>query len=75
MYRMATQKRRIIYLSDEDWARLGAKSRAEKRTISALIRDLLEDAPRDRAEAAAWEGTSPDLRPFNSRPFTPVPKR
>jgi hypothetical protein len=47
---MSTYKRRIVYLSDEEWSTLLAESKARKQTISSLIRDWLRDA---------WTATSP----------------
>ena len=35
---MATMKRRVIYLTDEQWADLQAQARGERTTISNLIR-------------------------------------
>jgi len=41
---MSTYKRRIVYLSDEEWSTLLAESKARKQTASSLIRDWLRDA-------------------------------
>jgi hypothetical protein len=40
MHRMATQKRRIVYLSDEEWLMLKAHARAHGVSISQTIRDM-----------------------------------
>lgn len=37
------QKRRVIYLSDDQWATLGAESKARRQSISSLVRDWLRD--------------------------------
>jgi len=49
MHRMATQKRRVVYLSDEAWET--AKSKAAKRglSISAYIQSHLVVSAEDRA--------------------------
>ena len=79
MYRMATYKRRIVYLSDEEWEALRAQARGETTTISNLIRHGLALVPPSKAseqstvEYHAPKGAAP-LERFNSRPFTPVPK-
>lgn len=38
---MSTYKRRIVYLSDEEWEQLGRVAKDRKITISATVRDLL----------------------------------
>jgi hypothetical protein len=38
---MSTYKRRIVYLSDEEWEQLGRIAKGLKQTISATVRDLL----------------------------------
>jgi hypothetical protein len=38
---MSTYKRRIVYLSDEEWEQLARIAKGQKATISATIRDLL----------------------------------
>ena len=53
MHRMSTYKRRIVYLSDEEWATLHQESKAREQTISSLIRDWLRDA---------WTPTPPPER-------------
>jgi macrodomain Ter protein organizer (MatP/YcbG family) len=40
---MSTYKRRIIYISDEEWTGLAALAQKRKLTISATIRELLTD--------------------------------
>lgn len=42
MHRMATQKRRVIYLSDEEWAKVGERSSAFGLSRSAYIGKLIE---------------------------------
>jgi hypothetical protein len=83
MHRMATQKRRVIYLSDEDWAALKARAIRDRQTISAVIRSMLDDEGFDgdvgrefRARMAQPVGrvTAIEAERFNRRPFTPVPK-
>jgi hypothetical protein len=41
MHRMATMKRRIVYLSDEEWTRIGVIATDHGLTISAEIRGRL----------------------------------
>lgn len=41
MHRMATQKRRIVYLSDEEWRTLTEQAETNGTTISAYIRSAL----------------------------------
>jgi hypothetical protein len=41
MHRMATYKRRIVYLSDKEWAEIAATARGMDMTASAYIRTLI----------------------------------
>jgi hypothetical protein len=41
---MAKYKRRVVYLSDEEWAELLRRSLAEAMPVSALIRKLVAKA-------------------------------
>jgi hypothetical protein len=43
MHRMATYKRRIVYLSDEEWRMVGQIAEQRGRTISGHIRALLKN--------------------------------
>jgi hypothetical protein len=66
-------KRRVIYLTDEQWADLQAQARGERTTISNLIRHGMALVPNPQhAEDSPVEFHA---RRFNSRPFTPVPKK
>ena len=58
MHCMATQKRRVIYMSDEDWTE--AAQQAGSRTISAYVRQLV-DAQR-RVPRLMVYGPASDLR-------------
>lgn len=40
-------KRRIVWLSDEEWAALGSIAQANKSTVSAMIRSMIE-SPTER---------------------------
>lgn len=42
---MSIQKRRIIYMNDEDWARLLAEAAAGSTTVSAIIRNATAAKP------------------------------
>jgi len=84
---MATMKRRIIYLSDEQWESLQAQARGEATTISNLIRHGLALVPQSLSRGPATvefhapatltgaEMAKRERERFNSRPFTPVPKK
>jgi cytochrome c-type biogenesis protein CcmH/NrfG len=85
MHRMATYKRRIVYLSDQEWESLTAKSKARGYTISEYVRRVLNA---HEPSTSTWSAVKakktgepvvlvgrPDPRQFNSRPFTPVPKK
>jgi hypothetical protein len=39
---MATYKRRVVYLSDDEWAALETEAHERRTTISALIRGRLQ---------------------------------
>ena len=82
MHPMATMKRRIVYLSDDQWARLLAEAASRERTVSALIRDCLEDgrsgpAGAERGEPSGGQpkgaGAGSSGMPRGT-PFTPAPK-
>lgn len=62
---MATQKRRVVYLSDAEWAIAEAEARRHAMTISAYFRSLILPLPK---------GTVLTVERFNTRPFTPVPR-
>lgn len=66
MPRMATMKRRVVYLSDEEWQELTDDARKWKTTISGAIRTHIAG---HRADNEITVGR------FNTRPFTPVPKK
>lgn len=42
---MSIQKRRIIYMTDEDWARLLAQAASSATTVSAIIREATAAKP------------------------------
>lgn len=65
VHRMATQKRRVVYLSDAEWAIVEAEARRHAMTISAYLRSLITKQP---------PGTLLTIERFSTRPFTPVPK-
>jgi hypothetical protein len=72
---MPTMKRRVIYLSDEDWAKVQEEGRRREGTISSVIRALIvEDEVRREAYSAKHSGPITIAPDFNRRPFTPVPK-
>ena len=83
MHRMATYKRRIIYLSDEEWAGLHERATGRGFTISEYVRRLINghDLTHSTWDAvkAGRTGEPYPLKDlpgsFNSRPFTPVPKK
>jgi len=70
-------KRRTIWLSDEEWAILNGIAKDRGDTVSAIIRDFWTIAADPRPAAAAYKDpTVPYTGPsFNTRPFTPVPKK
>lgn len=84
MHRMATQKRRVIYLSDVEWevARRGAE--ANETTISAYVGLLIRGAATPAMRVAvgvahAIEATMPDVPvhlgpPRGFAEFRPAPK-
>jgi hypothetical protein len=86
MHRMATYKRRIVYLSDEEWEAVSAKSQARGFTISEYIRRILNGndlghstwtavkAQRTGAEHIPLKGRPGEPNRYSTRPFTPVPK-
>jgi hypothetical protein len=63
MHRMATQKRRVIYLSDMEWAKIGERSEAFGLSRSAYIGKLIE-----------WRQPEADSARDPFREFRPVPK-
>jgi len=65
---MATQKRRVVYFTDEEWEALRELSTMHEETISAYLR---------AAVAAVLVRKAPIRQPFVApveRSFTPVPK-
>lgn len=78
---MATYKRRIVYLSDEEWGKAVSQSKARDMSASSYIRALIigeaanaksmTTAPMvfPRSTLQTFEVTFPE-----ERPFTPVPK-
>jgi len=82
MHRMSTQKRRIIYVSDEEWATWRSQAAEEGRTVSDWVRFhvvdriVLHDVFNTKGVVVAENTTTvnPADR-FNTRPFTPVPKK
>jgi hypothetical protein len=57
---MPTQKRRVIYLTDEQWADLQAQARGERTTISNLIRHGMALIPKtDHADESPVEFHAP----------------
>lgn len=65
---MATQKRRVIYLSDEEWSKAQDEARRRGMTISAYFRSLI-------GSGEAVGGMLLTVERFNTRPFRPVPKK
>ena len=72
MHRMTTYKRRIVYLSDEEWATAQTRAQRYKLTISGYFRSLIVGG--SVTPVSVQEDRERTER-FNSRPFTPVPKR
>jgi hypothetical protein len=82
---MATQKRRVIYMSDEEWAALGMVAQDQGETISGVIRQFRKLAEEMEEKLRAELGVSPDVKGefdttpavrFNTQPFTgPIPKK
>lgn len=70
---MPMQKRRVIYLSDEEWQ--GVKERADRMdmTMSAYIRSSLVGG--HVTPLSAEKELRAIAERFSSRPFTPVPKK
>jgi hypothetical protein len=70
-------KRRVIYMSDEDWAETIRQAKQRETSASAWLRSLvvggriLPQAFVDEMERIAANPTPG----FNTRPFTPVPKK
>lgn len=50
---MSTYKRRVVYLSDDEWEGLKEIARLRQSTISATIRDMLDETI--KSEVAAWK--------------------
>lgn len=48
---MSTQKRRVIYIPDEEWARLLELAEGESTTVSAIIREALTEKAKRTARA------------------------
>lgn len=82
---MATYKRRIVYLSDEEWAWLVEEAKASELSVSALIRSMLAvpglgtNAAYDERAKRMEEISRAIVRSFPPVPklrpaFTPVPK-
>ena len=68
MHRMVTQKRHIVYFSDEEWETLRKLAKASEDTISGLLRESV---------AFTLRRNAPERQPFVApveRPFTPAPK-
>ena len=81
MHRMATMKRRVIYVSDDEWANWQREAAAEERTISDWVRFHVVDKvvihDVARINGVVVGETRNVINPadrFNTRPFTPVPK-
>jgi hypothetical protein len=61
-------KRRIIWMSDEEWALLTQTAKDRGETISGVIRDFWKVAANPAERATAYER-------FHTQPFTgPIPK-
>jgi hypothetical protein len=78
-------KRRVIWMSDEEWATIGQVAKMRGETISGVLRDFLvlsrlasdEEANPPRTvsvEEARAVGSTIGGPSFSTRPFTPVPK-
>lgn len=67
LFRMATYTRRIVYLSDPQWAALQRQAQAEHTSISALIRALLSVPVALRAAHSAQAGRDALLSKINRR--------
>jgi hypothetical protein len=77
MHRMATQKRRVIYMSDKEWAEAGRLASQMGLSVSGYLRALVVGgriAP--PAVAREMERIERDLteRPGPFAQFRPVPK-
>ncbi len=59
MHRMVTQKRRVVYLSDEAWEAAKTQAKPYKLTASAYIQSLIIGG---RITPAALEDLLPTLR-------------
>ena len=66
MHHMSTYKRRIVYLSDDEWEGLKGIAQMRMSTISATIRDMMEEAIRDEVKMmqALAEAAPKPIRPI-----------
>jgi hypothetical protein len=72
---MGATKRRTIWMPDDEWAALVDFAKRNGRTVSTVIRDSW--GPPD-GYSPVDENDFPDPPEgdrFNTRPFTPVPKK
>lgn len=70
---MATMKRRVIYLSDEEWERLKTRATELGLTISAYLRTVAKIAGTE--SGVSYEvRTKPTEARYDMRPIRPVPK-
>ena len=67
---MSTKKRHVIYLSDEEWADIQLRARRLDMTASAYIRSSILGG---HVTPISFQREL--AKTFNSRPFTPVPKK
>ena len=67
MHRMSTQKRRIVYISDEQWTWLTGYAKAAGISASEIIRDAIELTRTGRATRIVEV-------PVAYPEFRPVPK-
>ena len=73
MHRMATYKRRIVYLSDEEWQSLQEKSRARGYTISEYVRRVVNaHEPSTSTWAAVKSAKTGEPYALQGRPDEPV---
>jgi hypothetical protein len=68
-------KRRVIWMTDEEWTALGMVAQDQGVTISGVIRQFWKLSLEIEEKLQAEMGLAPDVVRFNIQPFTgPIPK-
>ena len=68
-------KRRVIWMGDEDWAGLTGYAEAQGDTVSGLVRRMFHQTRGILSGSPAAPFGNAVADRFNSRPFTPAPKK